>query len=162
VDPVEQALERLYRNRYRRFEAVLTSLPGNRDAARDAVQEAFAVALARRGQYRGEGSLEGWVWKIALRLASGMRPSSSAPLADRLDPVLPEQELDPALAAAIRALPPRRRLLLFLRYFADLSYEEIAQACGLSPGTVGAALSQARAELGRALERNGQLEGVIR
>jgi DNA-directed RNA polymerase specialized sigma24 family protein len=36
---------------------------------------------------------------------------------------------------------------VFLRYFADLSYAEIADACGISEGTVAATLAQARAAL---------------
>jgi RNA polymerase sigma factor (sigma-70 family) len=149
VDDVEQALEELYRDRYPKFEAVLATMTHDREAARDAVQEAFAVALARKRQFRGEGSLEGWVWKIALRLAAGHSRTHKQP-AERLDPVMPE--LDPALAAAIRALTPRRRLFVFLRYFGDLSYDEIAQACGVSRGTVAAALAQARTELAAVLE----------
>ena len=35
---------------------------------RDATQEAFARALAAREQFRGEGSFEGWVWRIAIRV----------------------------------------------------------------------------------------------
>jgi RNA polymerase sigma factor (sigma-70 family) len=66
---------------------------------------------------------------------------------DAVDPVLPEPELDPALASALRELPPRRRLVVFLRYFADLSYAEIAFVCGISEGTAAAALAQARASL---------------
>ena len=64
-------------------------------------------------------------------------------------------ERDPELAAAVRALPPRRRLIVFLRYFADFSYEEVAAACGVSEGTVAAALAQARAELRNALTPEG-------
>jgi RNA polymerase sigma-70 factor, ECF subfamily len=150
VDDVERALEELYRDRYAKFEAVLATMTRDREAARDATQEAFAVALARRRQFRGEGSLEGWVWKIALRLAAGRSRTRRQP-AERLDPVMPELELDPALAA-IRSLAPRRRLFVFLRYFGDLSYGEIAQACGVSRGTVAAALAQARAELAAVLE----------
>jgi DNA-directed RNA polymerase specialized sigma24 family protein len=41
---------------------------------------------------------------------------------------------DPDLAAAIRALPPRRRLIVFLRYFADLPYDAIAELAGITPG----------------------------
>ena len=151
MDDVELALEELYRDRYAKFEAVLATMTRDREAARDAVQEAFAVALARKRQFRGEGSLEGWVWKIALRLAAGPTRTRRQP-AERLDPVMPELELDPALAAAIRSLAPRRRLFVFLRYFGDLSYEEIAQACGVRRGTVAAALAQARAELAAVLE----------
>ena len=150
MDDVERALEELYRDRYPKFEAVLATMTHDREAARDAVQEAFAVALARKRQFRGDGSLEGWVWKIALRLAGG-RSRTRTPV-QQLDPVMPELELDPALAGAIRALAPRRRLFVFLRYFGDLSYDEIAQACGVSRGTVAAALAQARTELAAVLE----------
>jgi RNA polymerase sigma factor (sigma-70 family) len=47
----------------------------------------------------------------------------------------------------VRALPPRRRLVVFLRYFADLSYAEIAVIAGVSEGTVAATLAQAHGEL---------------
>ena len=141
---------------------MLATMTQDREAARDLVQEAFAVALAKRRQFRGEGSLEGWVWKIALRLAAGLRPGSAKPLPDRLDPAVPAPELDPTLAAAIRALSPRRRLFVFLRYFADLSYDEIAGACGVSRGTVASALAHARTELGLALESGSPAGGAIR
>jgi DNA-directed RNA polymerase specialized sigma24 family protein len=42
--------------------------------------------------------------------------------------------------------------MVFLRYYADLSYAEIAEACGVSEGTVAAALAQARAALADALD----------
>jgi len=162
VDDVDRSLEQLYRTRYARFESVLATVTRNREAARDVVQEAFAVALARRKQFRGEGSLEGWVWKIALRLAAGLRPSPAPPLPEQLDPAVPERVLDTHVADAIRALTPRRRLFVFLRYFADLSYDEIAVACGVSRGTVAAALSQARSELGATLEGERTAGGVSR
>jgi DNA-directed RNA polymerase specialized sigma24 family protein len=42
--------------------------------------------------------------------------------------------------------------VVFLRYFADLSYAEIARLCGIEEGTVAATLAQAHAELKLALE----------
>lgn len=160
MDDVERALEELYRSRYGRFEAVLATLTHDREAARDAVQEAFALAIARRRQFRGDGSLEGWVWKIALRVAAGQRRKLSGQLSRELDPAVPEPELDAGLGEALRKLPPRRRLFVFLRYFADLSYDEIAEACGVRRGTVAAALAQARAELASLVE-NETPGGVI-
>ena len=64
-----------------------------------------------------------------------------------LDPALPAPERDPDLDAALRALSPRRRLVVFLRYFAGLSYAEIAEATEIAEGTVAATLAQARDEL---------------
>jgi RNA polymerase sigma factor (sigma-70 family) len=57
------------------------------------------------------------------------------------------EEKDPALAEAVRSLPPKRRLVLFLRYYADFTYGEIAEALEIAEGTVGASLAQAHAAL---------------
>ena len=60
-----------------------------------------------------------------------------------------------SLAAAVLGLPDRRRTVVLLRYVAGLQNTEIAEALGISPGTVGATLSQAREQLGILLEREG-------
>jgi RNA polymerase sigma factor (sigma-70 family) len=73
--------------------------------------------------------------------------------AEAFEPVVVEPERDPELEAALRSLPPRKRLVVFLRYFADLSYADIAEACGISEGTVAATLAQARATLLEELTR---------
>jgi RNA polymerase sigma-70 factor (ECF subfamily) len=153
MDSVERELEELYRSDYSKFETVLAGMTRDREAARDAVQQAFATALARRDQFRGEGSLQAWVWKIALRIAT--RRTRGPVTADvNFEPEIAAPPLEGDLANGIRALSPRRRLFVFLRYFADLSYDEIAEACGVSRGTVAATLAQARAELEPLLENS--------
>lgn len=72
-----------------------------------------------------------------------------------LDPQLIETERDPELSQALRRLSPRKRLVVFLRYFADLSYAEISEVAGISEGTVAATLSQARAALLERLSMEG-------
>jgi RNA polymerase sigma factor (sigma-70 family) len=157
VDERVRALEAVYRRRYAGFRNALATVTGSYDTARDAVQEAFARALRDRDSFRG-GSVEAWIWRTALRDALESRTSGA-----RLTPVgeLPEAELlepehDPELAAALRRLPPRRRLIVFLRYFADLSYGEIAEACGVSEGTVAATLAQAHDALLQELQTKEQ------
>ena len=148
MDERARAIERVYRQRYVGFRNALAAVTGSYDSARDAVQEAFARALRERASFRGEGSLEAWIFRIALRAALETRRNGrEVPLGDAVGPDVLEAERDPELAAALRALPPRRRLIVFLRYFAGLSYAEIAAACGISEGTVAAALTQARAAL---------------
>jgi RNA polymerase sigma factor (sigma-70 family) len=154
MDEKEEALERLYRDRYGRFRDGLATVTGSYESAHDVVQDAFAQALVKRGRFRGEGSLEGWVWRIAFRLAlheRGKRRRRDA--FERLAPAVVEAERDPELALALQQLPSRKRLIVFLYYFADLSYPEIAAVCGISEGTVGATLAQARSTLREALER---------
>jgi RNA polymerase sigma-70 factor, ECF subfamily len=154
MDERAQAIERLYRERYVAFRNGIATVTGSYESARDVVQEAFARALGKRASLRNDELLEAWVWRIALRTALEQR-RSRASLNGSLDPQLPEPERDPELAQALRALSPRRRLVVFLRYFADLSYADIAQACEISEGTVAATLAQAQAALRDALTREG-------
>jgi RNA polymerase sigma-70 factor (ECF subfamily) len=146
-------IERVYRERYVGFRNALVTVTGSRDTARDAVQEAFVRALRHREDFRGDAPLEAWIFRIALRTAlESRRNGREIRLEDTVDPELPERDRDPELSAALRALSPRRRLIVFLRYFADLSYAEIATVCGISEGTVAATLAQSRAALLEALE----------
>src|SRR5215210_3346711 len=140
MDERARAIERLYRERYVAFRNGLATVTGSYESARDVVQEAFAKALAKRATLRKDESLEAWVWRIALRTATEQRGRAHAPLNGSLDPQLPDPERDPELAHALRSLPPRRRLVVFLRYFADLSYADIAAVCEISEGTVAATL----------------------
>ena len=122
------------------------------DAARDVVQEGFAHALLRRRGCRGAAA-EAWVWRIIERKAFDelRRRGRTLPLEREVDVPLVASEENEALAAAVKALPPRRRLVVFLRYFADLSYADIARICGMREGTVAATLAQAHADLERRL-----------
>jgi RNA polymerase sigma-70 factor, ECF subfamily len=143
-------LEQLYRDRYLGFRNALTPIAGSREAARDVVQEAFAVALREHRRLRRRESLAPWVWRIAYRLALRERGRTAAEeLPDDLS--ILDEHRDPALAAAIRSLPPRRRLVIFLRHFAGFSYAEIAEALEIEEGTVAATLAQAHAALAEEL-----------
>jgi RNA polymerase sigma-70 factor (ECF subfamily) len=156
MDARARALEELYAERYLPFRNALATVTGSRESARDAVQEAFTRALAQRHRYRDEAPLAAWVWKIAFRVAlEWHRRPHSLPLEDSVDPALLEPERDPELAAALQRLSPRRRLIVFLRYFGDFSYAEIAAACEVSEGTIAATLAQAHAELRAALTPEG-------
>ena len=155
MDETTAAIEELYRQRYRRFRNGIAPVTGSYEAAHDAVQEGFARALRSGAQYAGRGSLEGWVWRIVLRTALEQRhPGEELPL-DEVDPAFVEPERDFELTTAVQALPPRRRLVVFLRYFADLPYETIAEVLAVDEGTVGATLAQARQALAEILEREG-------
>jgi RNA polymerase sigma factor (sigma-70 family) len=156
TDPRRTELEALYRERYAGFRAALASVVGSYDEARDVVQDAFAAALADIGSFRGEGTLEAWVMRIGLRLAirrRNRREGGTAIEEAWAVAALVEPDRDPALACAIRQLSERRRLVVFLHYYADLSYASIGELAGISEGTVAATLAQARTALRAAMER---------
>ncbi|HEV7640559.1 MAG TPA: RNA polymerase sigma factor [Gaiellaceae bacterium] len=150
------ALEELYRARFGVFRDGLAGVVSSREMARDVVQEAFARALRDRRKFRGDGSLEAWVWRIALHQAFKVRRELRVCWDEDAEPfALADVPRDDEVRAAVRALPPRRRLIVFLRYFADLQYDEIARVCGVSEGTVAATLSQSHNELVKHLEPEG-------
>lgn len=155
METSERAIEHLYRERYVGFRNALATVTGSYDTARDAVQEGFARALAARRQFRGDAPIGAWVWRIALRAALETRGQAELPLDETVDPQLVEPERNPALATALATLSPRRRLVVFLHYYADFSYADIAAACDVSEGTVAATLAQARAALAAALQTEG-------
>jgi RNA polymerase sigma-70 factor (ECF subfamily) len=156
MDARARAIEDVYRRRFVAFRNSLATVTGSSDTARDVVQDAFAEALRKRESFRGEGALEAWIWRIALRLAFARRKADpTMELTEIGESELAQPEADPALAEAVRQLPPRRRLIVFLRYFGDLSYTEIAEVCGISQGTVAATLAQAHHELMTTLEQRG-------
>lgn len=160
-------IEELYKNRYLGFRRALAAVSGNYESAHDVVQEAFAHALTQRSHFRGEAPLGAWVWRIALRVAldkgseSLRLPFDANPhgelgeseLADLFAAGLVEPARDPELSEALRTLPARGRIVFFLRYFADMSHQEIAVVCELSEGAVAVALDQARVAVAEALEQ---------
>ena len=146
-------LEELYRSRFDVFARVAASVTGDRERARDAVQEAFATAVRKRGSFRSEGPLEAWVWRIVLNAArSDLRRSIPAVDYDEGAATNGHPERDAELRVALTRLPERQRTAVFLRYYADLDYVAIGEALGIRTGTVAATLNAAHTALRSRLE----------
>jgi RNA polymerase sigma factor (sigma-70 family) len=146
-------LERLYEERYHRLLRVAEAIIRDAELAHDAVQEAFTRLIKHASSFRGEGSLEGWVWRTVVNTSLSVRrdrPAAQPELDDYPDDVRPDANAD--VRAVVAALPERQRLVLFLRYYADLDYRRIAEALDVEPGTVGATLNQAHAAVRRLLQ----------
>jgi RNA polymerase sigma-70 factor (ECF subfamily) len=157
-DVAVETLEQLYRSSYPRFLRLALAIVGSREAAADVVQEAFARALRHRDEFRGDGSLESWVWRTVINTA--LTQSKIGRRMVELDAVDDpassngHEESWPELRAAIAALPERQRHALFLRHYADLSYDEVGDVLGVARGTVSATLHAAHRSL------RGTLEGA--
>jgi RNA polymerase sigma-70 factor (ECF subfamily) len=156
-------IEAVYRVEAQRYFRLARAVVGGDEEARDAVQDALAGAVRARRTYRGDGSLEAWLWRAVPNAARSRR---RRPAVAGLDPESgyirqstgSPRESDAAadVRAAVARLPERQRHVLFLRYYADLDYEAIAETLDVSPNTVGPTLAAAQATL-RTL-----LEGAIR
>lgn len=149
--------ERLVASLSPRLAATIRPLVTGPDDVLDVVQEAWQRAFARRTEFRGDGSLAGWLLTIARHVALAKTRQPSARLAHVVaDDTLASAEaggeperfaLNRALVAAVADLPPRERDTLICRLVMGYSTRETATRIGCAEGTVKAALSHAMAKL---------------
>jgi RNA polymerase sigma-70 factor (ECF subfamily) len=129
---------------------------GHADDAEDVVQEVF-LAAHRLRRTRAVRSWPGLLRRLAacraldrLRQRRPLRPLDGLCLPGGEagpEAVAIGHELAERLRAALAALPEREAAVFCLRYFEELSYQQIADALHVSPGAVGVALHKARAKL---------------
>jgi RNA polymerase sigma factor (sigma-70 family) len=151
-DELVARIERIYRSDYRKFVRVALAVLRDEERAVDAVQEAFAAAVQKRRAFRGEGRLEAWIWRMVMNAALKEKAKPRPLALGERDTTQPTDE-PAAITHLVAGLPERQRSALFLRYYADLDYDSIASALGISAGTVGATLNAAHASLRRALQK---------
>ena len=148
------AFEAALRPLLRRSAAYAVSFLRDRKDAEDAVQQAALQAWRRRAQFDGERPFKGW-WFAILRnhCLDELRAKNRAPTGvscDDLDLSSPcdESVLDRlAISTAMEKLPEIQRDVLRLRYFGDLTYQELAQVLDIPQGTVMSRLHVARKAL---------------
>jgi RNA polymerase sigma-70 factor, ECF subfamily len=153
----EPPLEAIYREHGPRFRRVARAIVHDAGVAEDVVQEAFAIAILRQRSYRGSGDPVGWVWRIVVNTAVSRRRRR------RVEEVLVHRDVggaetsgahgdDVRVRRYVARLPKRQKLALFLHYYADMDYDAIAGVLGISPGTVGKLLWDARTTLRKMLD----------
>jgi RNA polymerase sigma factor (sigma-70 family) len=147
-------IEAVYRERAHQFRGVAAAIVRDREAARDLVQEAFALAVRRRASFRADGPLEAWLWRTVVRAALTHVRRSRSTAVGRPVPATTVEQLEghDDLQDAIAGLPERQRLALFLRYYADLDYRTIGDVLGVKDATARASVHAAHGALRRRLE----------
>lgn len=161
----EQGFNRLVlKHKDRIYGLCLRLLCGLPMEAEDAAQEAFVRAYKGLKDFRMEAKFSSWIYRIAVNVcknklssrawqearshrdleAAEMDGAPSAPAADERMEAKGRRE---TIEAAIARLPDEQRSLVVLRDVEGRSYEEIAEATGLNPGTVKSRLNRGRAQL---------------
>ncbi|MGQ0539333.1 MAG: sigma-70 family RNA polymerase sigma factor [Gemmatimonadaceae bacterium] len=155
-------LERLFKAYHEALVRYLTRRLGDRDWAEEIAQETFLRALRQRGQGEAGGltNERAWLFAVATNLVrdearrEDRRRQRLRLLADEMREShveAPESALERAQEAAmarkaVDALAERDRHALLMRE-EGLNYEEIAEALGLSVGSIGTTLARARRRL---------------
>lgn len=132
----------------------------------DLLQEIFIKVWASLPSFRSESRLYTWLYRIAtnealnylhkMKIRSSLKfESLTAELEDRIedDPYFNGDELQRALAKAIVKLPVKQKTVFTMRYYEDLSYEDISEILGTSVGALKASFHFASEKIKEELEK---------
>jgi len=159
---------------YRRYAAAIfrfcrRTLPAREDAE-DATMDIFLKVRQKLGQYDPSRPFSAWLYKVAanhcwdILRRRRVRQNLETAEAENLpleypDPSqlerLVEERTSQQVRQALGMLPARARLALVLRYYAEMSYDEIAETLGVRRAFVGVILLRARHQLREALGQRG-------
>lgn len=170
------AFRSLVERHQRRAFAIALQLVRDENDARELVQDAFLRVYRSLGSFQGGSSFFTWLYRIITNLSIDLIRKPGRQLADidesrfetdeaqeadfpflsRVDgadpaDVVRRREIASRLQAALEALPPYHRDVILMREIEGLSYEEMAQAMGVSKGTIMSRLFHARQKLQKAL-----------
>jgi RNA polymerase sigma-70 factor (ECF subfamily) len=153
---------------------MVLKMVNNKEDAMDLTVETFAKAFEKLDKYQPDYAFSTWLFRVATnncidfirkkklntQSIHGMTDDDGdeKPLQIKADVLNPEEtsikkQQTQELKLLIESLPHRYRNLITLRYFDELSYEEIAQQLDLPLGTVKAQLFRARYLLGNIINR---------
>jgi len=143
-----------------------------REDAEDATMEIFMKLRDKLSQYDETRSFSAWLYRVAanhcwdilrrrkIRQDKETEDVETVPLEhpdpNQLDKLI-EQRTSEEVREALHKLGPRARMALVLRYYSDMSYDEIADELGVRRAFVGVVLLRARHELRQALEGTAAL-----
>ena len=151
MSDLEGWLEECYPRSFRTACLIL----GNRFDAEEAVQEAYLRAWRFRRSLTSEPDIKPWLYRIVVNSCHSKlrreiphrdRRSGDEGLADAstTGDTPADVALSQDITTALQDLPLHLRVVVILRYYADLSEREIATAIGRRPGTVKSRLHEAR------------------
>jgi RNA polymerase sigma-70 factor, ECF subfamily len=173
-----EAFRELFEAHKDRVWTVALRFTGNESAARDVTQQVFLKLFTSIAGFRHESNFKTWLYRMVanecmdefrkrrrlipldfFRPAPGAERDEDCGGAEmndwRQEPLQEERltrlEVSEAVLAALAQLKPKLRMAIVLKYFEDMSYEQMAEALGCSMGTVASRLNRGHKELARRL-----------
>lgn len=166
-DTAGQAFNQLVRTYQQPLYRVVRRMVIDHDEANDVMQEAFVKAWRNLDKFREDARLSTWLYRIATnealthlrkqkRHATLSLDSASSRMMAKLDKGVQDatvqgDEIQLLLQKAMLRLPERQRLVFQLRYYDDLSYEDISEMLSTSVGALKASYHHAVKKIERAM-----------
>lgn len=164
-----QQLFEVYKDRV--FSIAVSFFNGDEASAKDITQQVFLKLMTRMEQFQNRSEFSTWLYRLvanacldrkrALRrfiFFGDMTEVEVKPQRFSAEDKLVRRELEASVQGAIATLKPKLRMAILLKYFEDLSYDEIATALGCSKGTVASRLNRGHQILARKL---AHLRGAV-
>jgi len=140
-----------------------TLMLGDRADAEDATHDAALTAWRHLGELRDPAKFEAWFGRIVVNgCRDRLRARRRRPVHLALDPELPGPDVNDglarrdSLAGAIRSLSADHREAVVLRFYADLTVDQVAARTGVGAGTVKSRLHYALRHLRAAVDAEAE------
>src|SRR5215813_14236810 len=146
------------------YSIALCFFDGNDATAKDITQEVFLKLMTTISQFRNRSEFSTWLYRLvtnacldrkrALRRFLSFTDSREVKLPDAhrsTEDKYIHREIERSVRKVIAGMKPKLRMAVLLKYFEDLSYDEMAVALGCSKGTVASRLNRAHQILARKL-----------
>jgi RNA polymerase sigma-70 factor, ECF subfamily len=140
----------------------------SREDAEDATSEVFLKVRSKLNQYDASRPFNAWLYRVAAnhcwdllrrrRVRQDLETGDietiplEHPNPSQLEELIAQKSRED-VRKALQQLPNRTRMALTLRYYSDMSYDEIAETLGVRRAFVGVLLLRARHQLRRAIEQ---------
>jgi RNA polymerase sigma-70 factor, ECF subfamily len=146
------------------FSISLYFFGGDEATASDVTQQVFLKLFTRIAQFNGEAEFTTWLYRLTtnacvdeqrkrrrfLQFGEGLEVKEPRVKRTQEDSVA-RVEIAESVKRAVAALKPKLRVVMLLKYFEEMSYEEIAAVLNLSKGTVASRLNRGHKILARKL-----------
>jgi RNA polymerase sigma-70 factor (ECF subfamily) len=143
-----QAFTELMRRYQQKVYWVARRLVGGHAEAEDIAQETFIKAYLALGDFRGDSSFFTWLYRIAVNLSLNtlrkQQVMNYLRQSDLLERILPSKEnpaeeleakeVESRFQQAVASLPEKQKAVFVMRYYDEMSYEEISQVLKTSVG----------------------------
>jgi RNA polymerase sigma-70 factor (ECF subfamily) len=146
------------------FSIALCFFDGNDAAAKDITQEVFLKLMTKIAQFQSRSEFSTWLYRLVTNACLDRKRSlrrfllfgnpSEFEVRDRrrsTEERYIQNEIEKSVRSVIAGMKPKLRLAVLLKYFDDLSYDEMAVVLGCSKGTVASRLNRAHQILARKL-----------
>jgi len=141
-----QAFSEIVRIMMNPVTALTYKMTRDRDSAQDLAQDTFVAAWQNLDSFKGEARFESWLYRIAANKSlnfikresrqTGDHDTASIPATDNVENGMYRKELRRRVSDFMSRLPDQQKIVFELRFYKEMSFDEVARVTNKALGTV--------------------------